>query len=139
VLTQYASRYYRDLALVSNHQYSQADEKIEEIECILGSDSPITLQCKARLYAHSGDFDKTNKSKDKLIELSKGKADIQYQPAIRGVCIAMDELEEGISWLDKALEAQNSQVVITRASIRCISDQYPSYIDSDTFQAFLKK
>lgn len=123
------------LALISDQQYAKAMEKIEHAEGFLGVDSPLMLSSRGRLYGHTGKLDEANRMKNRLIELSQGSNGRQCLTCIGWVCIAMGEIEEGISWLDKTLEAQISQVVVARATAQSMTESF----SEPAFQAFLAK
>jgi tetratricopeptide (TPR) repeat protein len=127
------------LTMIADRQFAQAEERLTILEGFIGTEHPMSLQCRGRLYASKGEVDNARRIKQTLIERYKKTAHELYQPSIAEICIALEEFEEGVSWLEKSLDNQISQIVVSRVSAPLMNNKHPEILEQARVQAFLKK
>lgn len=127
------------LALIAEHEYQRALERITVAEGFLGADFSPMLECRARLHAQAGDIEQARVIKDKMAALANGANGFHYQADVGWTCIALGDLKEAVHWLNRSLDAHNSQVLVARAAIDVINDRRCANLREPLYQNFLRR
>lgn len=127
------------LTLISDGQFARPEKRLIAVEKFIGKEHPLSLQARGRLYASMGKSTETGKVLDILFNLYEKTSQEVYQPALAQIFIAMGELEDGISWYEKALQNKISSVIVSRAGAPLMDINKPNLLSEPLFQNFLSK
>ncbi len=127
------------LALAFDGRFAEAHAALERAERASGPDHLMTLESRARLYVLQGDEGRARAVLARIAELSRAPGGVIYCDAAGWVCLELGEIEEGVRWLTRAIEAGVSASVGARVCALPIERRRPGLTASPAFQGFLRK
>jgi DNA-binding winged helix-turn-helix (wHTH) protein/tetratricopeptide (TPR) repeat protein len=125
------------LASLEANAFAAASETLREIQSLAGIDHRMTLEVRGRLEARSGDEARSRKTLARM--RSFAREDAIYAEAIAWVCFELGELDEGASWLERALDQGASACSLARVCMLPIDARRPGLFTAPRFQAVLAR
>lgn len=127
------------LSLISLKKFSEASAVIEKNELRLGPEDTLILNCRARLHCAAGDTGKTKMAIEHVTRRSQQLGGEQYMPLLAWIHMLQGDIEQSVSWLEKSLDQQVSQVLNTRAFAQILDGPEGTYLANPVLQNFLKR